>query len=269
MKPLTHYIVVRRDLPLGVVLANVAHAAGESFFQLGATCRATSVVDPIFEQVTQSGPGPEFNPHEAIAIVLGSKNEGRLRKLKEQLAAAGVAHVAVHEMDGEYAGQLMAIGLQPGPKETLAAYVNEFHMLRVLGLGQLLGPSGPSHLRASERPRLGHRESGDELYTKGRSCTPLLGAPRRSGQGRAHELLMRDHPQAREIICARIFADSIEYQERALKVIASWWTPSQLRASPFSKKPVPPEARQRPRDLSFLTPRDCVDQVFKRRSASH
>lgn len=32
---LTHYIVVRRDLPFGTTCAMVAHAAGESFYQLG------------------------------------------------------------------------------------------------------------------------------------------------------------------------------------------------------------------------------------------
>ena len=30
--PLTHYIVVRRDLPFGILAAQIAHAAGESFY---------------------------------------------------------------------------------------------------------------------------------------------------------------------------------------------------------------------------------------------
>lgn len=35
MENLVHYIIVRRDLPLGALLAQTAHAAGESFFLMG------------------------------------------------------------------------------------------------------------------------------------------------------------------------------------------------------------------------------------------
>lgn len=33
--PLTHYVIVRRDLPFGQICAQITHAAGESFFAFG------------------------------------------------------------------------------------------------------------------------------------------------------------------------------------------------------------------------------------------
>ena len=38
-----HYVVVRRDLPLGVIAAQVVHAAGESFYQFAALDNAMLV----------------------------------------------------------------------------------------------------------------------------------------------------------------------------------------------------------------------------------
>jgi hypothetical protein len=112
---LTHYIVVRRDLPVGVLLAMVAHAAGESFYRLASTFTVAS-----------------FNPSETIAIVLGARNEGRLEKLAHALHADSVPCVEIHEVDGEYAGQLLAIGIVPGDKSALAPFVRDFHMLKEL-----------------------------------------------------------------------------------------------------------------------------------------
>lgn len=121
---LVHYIIVRRDLPLGLVLANVAHAAGESFYQLAQ--QAT------FELLDLEG----FEPSETIAIVKGARNEGRLKKLHEALAAADVPHSFITETDGEYTGQAMAIGVVPVSKGTAVTYrelLNDFQLLQELG----------------------------------------------------------------------------------------------------------------------------------------
>lgn len=155
MEPYTHYVVVRRDLALGVLLAMIAHAAGESFYKLashtwtvpsmmataapsgGLSLRPSSSEKEqhVFSvQVGGSSPpwGSTFEPSHTVAIVLGARNEGRLVKLEAALLANGIAHAAIRETEGEHAGQLMAVGLIPGPKETLSAFVNSFHMLREL-----------------------------------------------------------------------------------------------------------------------------------------
>jgi hypothetical protein len=64
--------------------------------------------------------------------VLGARNEGRLRRLAQQLTVKAIPHVVVLETEGEFSGQVMAIGLVPGDKRELADCVREFHMFREL-----------------------------------------------------------------------------------------------------------------------------------------
>lgn len=78
-------MIVREDLPKGVLAAHVCHAAGES------------------------GPAPLGS----IAVVLGVPNETELRAVGARLKAAGVLHVAIHENAGPYAGQATALGIVP------------------------------------------------------------------------------------------------------------------------------------------------------------
>jgi hypothetical protein len=52
---LTHYLVVRRDLPVGVIMAQLAHAAGESFYQFGLRCRRSSVTEQRVSNPTGAG----------------------------------------------------------------------------------------------------------------------------------------------------------------------------------------------------------------------
>lgn len=128
---LTHYIVVRRDLPVGVLLAMVAHAAGESFYRLRPdSSEKEHLLSKQEVPGLSPGRGSTFNPAETIAVVLGSRNEGRLTKLANALHHAGVPYVGIHEVDGPFAGQLMAIGVVPGDKDRISPLVNDFHMLR-------------------------------------------------------------------------------------------------------------------------------------------
>lgn len=160
MTHLTHYIVVRRDLPLGVMLAQVTHAAGESFYKLADVAQERE--HPVFNrEVTRSSrvvgstsfpgssvqsaepqgaevagstpaPGATFNPSDTFAVVLGARNESRLLKLERALCEAGVPHVAVREPDSPYFGQIMAIGLVPASKDSVSQHLRDFHMLREL-----------------------------------------------------------------------------------------------------------------------------------------
>src|SRR5271166_5973841 len=82
---LTHYVLVRADLPRGLQAAMIVHAAGES------------------------SPG-DLGP-DTFAVVLSCRDELHLALEADRLAAAGVPLVRVHEPDAPYHGALMALGL--------------------------------------------------------------------------------------------------------------------------------------------------------------
>lgn len=83
---LTHFCIVRRDLPRGVLAAQLIHAAGES---------------------------SERVPEGTYAVALAAKNEGHLALIEQKLVDAGIPHHAVREPDSPWNGALMAIGLAP------------------------------------------------------------------------------------------------------------------------------------------------------------
>jgi len=87
---LAHYVVIRADLPLGLKVANTVHAAG-----LSASWR--------------DGPLPT----DTIAVALAARDESHLHELSVKLAERNILHHPVRESDGPYAGQWMAIGLEP------------------------------------------------------------------------------------------------------------------------------------------------------------
>jgi hypothetical protein len=77
---------VRGDLPTGLKVANAVHAAGESSDRV---------------------------PKGTIAVALEVGSEIELRGLSHRLTLAGIAHVTIVESEGLYAGQAMAIGIEP------------------------------------------------------------------------------------------------------------------------------------------------------------
>jgi hypothetical protein len=93
---LVHYVIVRRDLPLGVTAAMLVHAAGES------SPHYTSKTGEPFEH--------------AVAVVLEAKSEKDLDRIEEYLYSNQVIHVNVHETGGPYDGQFMAIGCVPAER---------------------------------------------------------------------------------------------------------------------------------------------------------
>lgn len=80
-------MVVREDLPLGVILAQTVHAAGES---------STGDI--------RSG---------THAVVLAARNEAHLLEVAARLQCSSIAHVVIFEPDPPYCGAAMAIGLLP------------------------------------------------------------------------------------------------------------------------------------------------------------
>lgn len=122
---LTHYIIVRRDLPTGVAMAMVAHAAGESF----GLCAGSSILERsvINGEVGGVIPSPRSIPKPTV-VVLGARNEAKLLKLAQSLLSKQVNFAAITEPDAPYSGQLMAVGLALGQKAELLPHVKEFQM---------------------------------------------------------------------------------------------------------------------------------------------
>lgn len=109
---LVHYIIVRRDLPLGTLAAMVTHAAGES----GALYQ-----DPY-----------DGRFRGATAVVLEAKNEADLKDISDRLAVLLVHHTCVWETTEPYRDQLMAIGVVPGDRERLQQHMTAYQTLKKL-----------------------------------------------------------------------------------------------------------------------------------------
>jgi hypothetical protein len=109
---LVHYIIVRRDLPVGVMAAMVTHAAGES----GALYQ-----DPY-----------DGRFRGATAVVLEAKNERWLNDYAEYLRANDIQCVEVHESGGPFHGQFMAIGVVPCDRERIATKFEHLQVLKFL-----------------------------------------------------------------------------------------------------------------------------------------
>ena len=82
---LTHYCILREDLPFGAQAAQLIHAAGES--------------------------SPGDLPEGTYAVALAAKSEKHLEFLEEKLRRLAIPHVAIREPDRDH--ELMAIGLYP------------------------------------------------------------------------------------------------------------------------------------------------------------
>lgn len=63
------------------------------------------------------------------AVVLQAPQD-RLEALERLLEAQGVPHRAIREADEPYAGQLMAIGVQPDERRKLKRYFSSMALLR-------------------------------------------------------------------------------------------------------------------------------------------
>lgn len=87
VRGLTHYCIVRADLPRGVLAAQLIHAAGES--SAGRVPKGTT------------------------AVVLAARDEAHLSSLERRLLRLRIDHRAIREPDPPYHGALMAIGLAP------------------------------------------------------------------------------------------------------------------------------------------------------------
>lgn len=78
-----HYVIVRKDLTVGQIVAQTIHATGEST--------------------------PGRVPKNTVAVALGVRDQAHLLERAARLERAGIPHVLITECDGEP----MAIGIEP------------------------------------------------------------------------------------------------------------------------------------------------------------
>lgn len=109
---LIHYIIVRRDLPLGTLAAMITHAAGESGY------------------LYSDGIGGVFTG--ATAVVLEVKSELLLYRAATLLRNFNCRHVEIVENSGVYEGQLMALGLVPIDRAEIGNLLEKFQTLKKL-----------------------------------------------------------------------------------------------------------------------------------------
>jgi len=87
---LHHYVVARTDVPVGVMSAQIVHAAGESSDRVASGTHA---------------------------VCLGVEDESELLELELRLLRRGIPHAAIREPDAPWCGALMAIGLEPAQRD--------------------------------------------------------------------------------------------------------------------------------------------------------
>ena len=78
--------------------------------------------------VGQSVNGP--HPDDTYVVILACRDELHLALEADRLEGLGVRLTRVREVDGPYAGQLTALGLRPGRKESLRRHLSSLPLLR-------------------------------------------------------------------------------------------------------------------------------------------
>jgi peptidyl-tRNA hydrolase len=103
---LYHYVIVRKDLPFGVALAQVVHASGESAQEVKV-------------------------PPNTHAVVLAVPDETALLAVEKRLQEASVDGVtSIREPDEPYLGQLMTIGIKPQPRGKIRKLLSNLPLYR-------------------------------------------------------------------------------------------------------------------------------------------
>ncbi len=89
--PIVHAVVVLAGLPLGVMAAQIIHAAGES-------------------AVISFGRKPDSYTH---ALAVEARSDDEMNVTLSKAAERGIMAVPIHEPDAPYNGALLAIGFAP------------------------------------------------------------------------------------------------------------------------------------------------------------
>lgn len=90
---LHHYCLIREDLPLGTIGAQLIHAGARS-------------ANGLHDDTTHS-------------VCLAAQNERHLCEIEYRLIEAGIHHISIREPDEPWRNALMAIGIPPQPQKNL------------------------------------------------------------------------------------------------------------------------------------------------------
>lgn len=97
-------MIVRKDVPVGVQLAQTIHAAGES--------------------------SPGQLPPDTFAVALHARDEDHLRRIAERLRQRAFPHHPIFEPDPPWNGQLMSIGVPPMDRALLKKVLSSLPLAR-------------------------------------------------------------------------------------------------------------------------------------------
>lgn len=97
-------MIVRRDLPIGTLAAQIIHAAGES--------------------------SPGNLPEDTFAVALAADSELQLLSIEQKLKNKNIPHAAIREPDAPWLGQLMAIGIAPCDRSLVRKEIGNLPLLK-------------------------------------------------------------------------------------------------------------------------------------------
>jgi len=115
-------VIVRRDLPIGVLGAQIIHAAGESSpggLAEGTYAVALAVPDEVAAEAVRLR-------SRGFAHLSSGQEVGRMQAFGDER----LAFVTIHEPDEPYRGALMAIGIVPARKEGLRRHLASIPILK-------------------------------------------------------------------------------------------------------------------------------------------
>ena len=72
----------------------------------------------VAQTIHAAGESSSRVPAGTYAVALSVADESALEGLHERLAARGIPHTVIREGEGEFAGQAMAIGIEPTADRT-------------------------------------------------------------------------------------------------------------------------------------------------------
>lgn len=101
--------MVRSDLPIGMIGAQLIHAAGES--------------------------SPGSIGEGTFAIALAARDEQDLLRIADHLRRSCIEHTPICEPDAPYHGQLMAIGIAPKRRSKLRPFLSSIPLLKEICAG--------------------------------------------------------------------------------------------------------------------------------------